>query len=396
MMRLKKIKLCFLFSVFFLSGCYNYHELSELSITTAIGIDKSENGYKLIAQVMNIQKKNSDASSGGNTPEVIIYENEDKSLLNALRHIVLQAPKKLYPSHLDILLISEDVAKEGLEDIFEFFFRDPNVRMQFNVLIAKGTTSEEVLETLTPGQAVSSKNIVDSQETDAKYLGTSQLITFEDLMDMYLNPNKEIIIPAAILNTKTSENNSIENIEKANDNTKIILDSTGVFKDSKLIGYINNEESIYLNYIKGEVLGTLIICECDKGNYLTSEVKNIKSTANFDKKEKKIVIEVSGDGNINEMNCYIDVEKGSGIEKIEKLVNDEVEKNINKFIRNSISKYNSDFFSFLDIIYKSDYTYYKTIKDNWYESGLKNLKFEVKSKIKITKKGNVLRDIYDK
>ena len=187
-----------------------------------------------------------------------------------------------------------------------------------------------------------------------------------------------------------------ENIEKANDNTKIILDSTGVFKDSKLIGYIDNEESIYLNYIKGEVLGTLIICECDKGNYLTSEVKNIKSTANFDKKEKKIVIEVSGDGNINEMNCYIDVEKDSGIEKIEKLVNDEVEKNINKFIRDSISKYNSDFFSFLDIIYKSDYTYYKTIKDNWYESGLKNLKFEVKSKIKITKKGNVLRDIYDK
>lgn len=96
------------------------------------------------------------------------------------------------------------------------------------------------------------------------------------------------------------------------------------------------------------------------------------------------------------MNCYIDVEKGSGIEKIEKLVNDEVEKNINKFIRDSISKYNSDFFSFLDIIYKSDYSYYKTVKDNWYESGLKNLKFEVKSKIKITKKGNVLRDIYDK
>ena len=73
-----------------------------------------------------------------------------------------------------------------------------------------------------------------------------------------------------------------------------------------------------------------------------------------------------------------------------------MKKNINKFIRNSISKYNSDFFSFLDIIYKSDYSYYKTVKDNWYESGLKNLKFEVKSKIKITKKGNVLRDIYDK
>lgn len=393
---MKKIKWVVLLFIFFLSGCYNYHELSELAITTAIGIDKGENGYKVVVQVINIQKKVSDSSTSGNVPDVIIYKNEDESLIEALRYIVLQSPKKLYPSHLDILLISEEVAREGLNDIFEVFFRNPIIRKQFNVIITKGTTSEEILETLMPGETVSSKNIVQSQKIDTRYLGTSQMITFENLMGMYLNPNMEITIPAVILKNKKEDNNDIENIEKSNDNTEIVLNSTGVFKDNKLIGYIDDEQSIYLNYIKENVLGTLVTCGCDKGKYFTVEVKDIKSGANFDNKNKKMIISVGGDGNIVEMNCVIDIEEEGEISKIEKIVNRTIEKSISDFVKESIKLYNSDIFDFLDIIYKSDYKYYKKIKNDWYKSGLKNLEFEVKSDIKVTKKGNVLRDTYDR
>lgn len=395
-MNMKKIKWVVLLFIFFLSGCYNYHELSELAITTAIGIDKGENGYKVVVQVINIQKKVSDSSTSGNVPDVIIYKNEDESLIEALRYIVLQSPKKLYPSHLDILLISEEVAREGLNDIFEVFFRNPIIRKQFNVIITKGTTSEEILETLMPGETVSSKNIVQSQKIDTRYLGTSQMITFENLMGMYLNPNMEITIPAVILKNKKEDNNDIENIEKSNDNTEIVLNSTGVFKDNKLIGYIDDEQSIYLNYIKENVLGTLVTCGCDKGKYFTVEVKDIKSGANFDNKNKKMIISVGGDGNIVEMNCVIDIEEEGEISKIEKIVNRTIEKSISDFVKESIKLYNSDIFDFLDIIYKSDYKYYKKIKNDWYKSGLKNLEFEVKSDIKVTKKGNVLRDTYDR
>lgn len=393
---MKKIKWVVLLFIFFLSGCYNYHELSELAITTAIGIDKGENGYKVVVQVINIQKKVSDSSTSGNVPDVIIYKNEDESLIEALRYIVLQSPKKLYSSHLDILLISEEVAREGLNDIFEVFFRNPIIRKQFNVIITKGTTSEEILETLMPGETVSSKNIVQSQKIDTRYLGTSQMITFENLMGMYLNPNMEITIPAVILKNKKEDNNDIENIEKSNDNTEIVLNSTGVFKDNKLIGYIDDEQSIYLNYIKENVLGTLVTCGCDKGKYFTVEVKDIKSGANFDNKNKKMIISVGGDGNIVEMNCVIDIEEEGEISKIEKIVNRTIEKSISDFVKESIKLYNSDIFDFLDIIYKSDYKYYKKIKNDWYKSGLKNLEFEVKSDIKVTKKGNVLRDTYDR
>ena len=102
---MKKIKYLAIFSILLLSGCYNYRELSELAITTAIGIDKSDDGYIVTAQVMNIKKKEGSSSNAGNSPDIIMYKSEAKSIKEALRYIVLQSPRKIYFSHLDILLI---------------------------------------------------------------------------------------------------------------------------------------------------------------------------------------------------------------------------------------------------------------------------------------------------
>lgn len=390
-----KTKIISLFLVMLLSGCYNYHELSEIAITTAIGIDKDEYGYKIISQVMNIKKKETNTSGSGNTPEVILYETSNMSLKEGFREIILKSPKRVYPSHLNILLISEEVARDDIKDILEVFFRDPLVRMQFNVLITKNCTSEEVLETLTPSQMISSKSILESQKSDTKYLGSSQMITFERLMDLYLDDNKNIVLPSVIINNLHEDNDKIENIEKSNNSTEIILDSTGIFKDTKLIDYINNDESIYLNYVKGMVESSLITCNCEDGKYFTSQIDEIKSGVKYDKIKKEMILSVSGNATVNELNCNIDIDKEDGIYEVEKLINDNLSNNIFNFINKIKNDYNIDIFNFLDIIYKNDYEYYKEIKDSWDKDGFRDINVVVKIDISVTKKGNVLRDTYD-
>lgn len=390
-----KIKLVGIVLVLLLSGCYNYHELNELAITTAIGIDKKENGYKIISQVMNIKKKEANTNGGGNSPEVILYKTSNVSLKEGFREIVLKSPKRIYPSHLNVLLISEEVARDGIKDILDVFFRDPIVRMQFNVLITKGCTTEEVLETLTPGQTISSKNILESQKSDTKYLGTSQMITFEKLMDLYLDDNKSIVLPGVVVNNLTSDNEDIKNIEKSNNNTEIMLDSTGIFSDDKLVSYIDNEESIYLNYIKGIINSSLITCDCDLGKYFTASIENVKSDVKFDKKDKKMVISIKAEAAVNELNCNINIEKESGMLEIEKMINENLSNNIGDFVSKIQNVYNIDIFNFLDVIYKSDYSYYKEIKDNYYKDLFKDMEVDVVCDIKVIKKGNVLRDTYD-
>ena len=55
---MKKIRLLLITILIFIStGCYNYRKLTKLAITSAIGINKTDDGYELIIQVINTQKQ---------------------------------------------------------------------------------------------------------------------------------------------------------------------------------------------------------------------------------------------------------------------------------------------------------------------------------------------------
>ena len=60
-----------------ISGCYDYREINDLAIVSAIGIDKNENEYKVIAQIVNTQK------SQNKNSDFIIYSSDDKSIQTA-------------------------------------------------------------------------------------------------------------------------------------------------------------------------------------------------------------------------------------------------------------------------------------------------------------------------
>ena len=80
----------------------------------------------------------------------------------AFRRVIEESPKKLYGSHMNILIIDESVANQNLPDILDFFARDPEVRNEFYVLIGK---SNYILSVTTPLENISSKNILDYKRT---------------------------------------------------------------------------------------------------------------------------------------------------------------------------------------------------------------------------------------
>ena len=121
--------------LFLLTGCYNYRELNDLAIISGVSVSKVDDIYKITAEIVN-PKKEQDASTSKET-DYIIYEGEGKSMQEAFREIVKESPQKLYGAQMDILIIEEETAKEGIGDIIDFFARDPEVRSEFYVLISK-------------------------------------------------------------------------------------------------------------------------------------------------------------------------------------------------------------------------------------------------------------------
>lgn len=379
-----------------LTGCYNYRELNDLAITTAFGIDKDENGYKMTFQVVNTKKSSSQDNDSGN-PKIIVYAQTGKTTQEAARKIILESPKRVYANHVVLLVIDENVAKEGIENVLDLLFRDAESRKQYMVLISKGTTAKEILQTLTPLEAVNAQDILKSIIADSKYYGMSEDITLESLMESLINSKKEIIIPSIKLIGNKEISSSKENIESSNTSAKVILGEMAIFKNNKLVGYATEKESIALSYIRGKLKDTIVTMECpnNKDKYFSVELIGVKTKKKASKNKLEVTLDITGNGSIAEIYCDYNLEKIKTINTLEK----KLEKHLTNEIKNSIkslnNRYQSDIYDFKELFYKTNPKFYNIIKKDYYDKYFNNIKININTDIKLIEKGTITKVIKD-
>ena len=390
---MKKIKLLMLLlPIFLFTGCFNYRELNEIAIASALGLDKTSDGYIVTIQVMNT-KKASETGTSNDQLKFITFTTSGVTLQDAIRKSILDSSRRIYPNHVQTLIIGEDLAKNGISDVLDMFFRGVEFRKQTPVLIAKNSTAEEVLNVVTPLESLNSKNIRDGLSVDSKYLGIGDNISFEDLVGTFLDSNKEIILPSVSINGTKSEGEKIENIETADPSVRLIESSLAVFKDDHLVGFLDNKQSIDLNFVRNKINNTILTYECGDNKYLSSEIMSNKTSIEFSESPLKAHIKINGILNINEITCDMDLEDPVVIDEIEADLEEELKNDVYNTIKYIIDEYNSDVFGFRDFLYKNKTKYYKEIKDDWYDSIFPNMDIDVDVNFNLTGKGNALEVI---
>jgi len=373
----------------FLTGCYNYQELNELAITTAVSIDydNDTDNFKIIAQVINPVKEQ-DAKSSNET-SFINYKSEGKSLREAVRLVLLDSPKKLYGSQLQIVVLSENVINEKLPDVIDFFIREPELRSEFKLIIARDNKALEGITIQTLLDDLSSSNILDSLEKQAEEFGFTSVVSLNDLTNMYLNPYLEIILPSMNVEGDLKKGSEKDNLSNTNNETSIRINTTGVFKDNKFLGYLTEEESRVLNLIRGDIKNTIINMDIEDG-FIVFEPNKIETKVEAKPKDNTIKITISGLAKIKEITGMANLNSPKEVKKLQDKFNKLTEEMVQSSFESIRKKYNTDVFKFRDIYYKTDYKYFKENQDNWYEDVFPNLKLEVKSEVELYEKGNTL------
>lgn len=376
-----------------LSGCYNYRELNDLAITTAISIDydKEEENFKIIAQVINPIKEQDATSSG--EPSFINYDSTAKTIQEAFRLVILDSPKQLYGSQVQILILGENILDEHLPDVIDFFTREPELRSEFKVIIARGEESLDSISIQTLLNNLSSSNILDSLETQSEKLGLASISTLNEVTNMYLNPYLEIVLPSMTVEGSIDKGESKENLTTTSNNTTTKISTNAVFKDNKFLGYLTEEQSKMLNIIRGDVTDTIISMDIDDG-YIVFEPNKLKTSPKVTSKENKVEITIEGLAKIKEVTGKVDLTSPKEIKSLQNSLNKYLEELVSKTFEEIRDKYNTDAFKFRDLYYKEDPKYFKeNDNDNWYEETFQQLQLEVKSKIKLYEKGNTLGGI---
>ncbi|MBQ9853927.1 MAG: Ger(x)C family spore germination protein [Bacilli bacterium] len=382
---MKKI-IVILLSTLLLTGCYDYKELNTIAIVSATSIDYINDEYIINAQVINPQAPDKTVVIGS---PFIIYEGKGKTIQEAYRKVTASSSRFLYQNHLQLLLITDKIKDNKLKELIDFFARNPSVRTEFYVMLYKG---DNPIDIITPINEISAMSIIETSETNIKFLGETLEVTFNDLINSYLNPNKEIIIPTIKQIGKSKDEDKTENTEQSKIKTNYEIKGLAIYKDNKVAGFLNEEETLAYNYISNNITNTIYTYECEKEKYITIEIT--KSKAETKIKNENVNINIKIKGNINENNCNIEMTNNKEIKNLEKNISKDINNFIKKNINNIIKEYNSDIFGFKDIVYKNDYNYYKKIINN--KEWLKNINININTDTTILAEGSIFGGLNEK
>ena len=350
-----------------LTGCYNYKELNKIAIVSSISIDKKDNNYLVGAQVLNVKPKDDNNSSN-----VIVYEEEGKTIEEALRNITKKSNKKLYGGHLSKLVISEEVAKDGIIDIVDLFQRLPEIKDEFTITIVKGIEANKVIKIMTSPESIPAdfvKNVIESADVDSALTYSSKL---DEFVSFYLKKYIDPVITVLEVKNYDKDGTSIKNNESTYPKTKIVLDYVGITYKGKLEDYLDKDETIGFNFVRDNIDQMIIPIKCDQNNYTSISILDSKTKVKVDNKYN-ITINVNNKSSLNEYNCGNKINKN----KLEKDTNKKIKKYINKAIKKQ-EKSNSEFLGLKRYIYLK----YPKYKNEEY-------KVKIKVNTKITRTGEI-------
>lgn len=350
-----------------LSGCWNRRELNDLAIAAGCGIDKADDGYRVSVQVIDPGEVSAKTGNGARAP-VTLYKMDAPTVFEALRKMTTIASRKIYFSHLRILVIGEEVAKEGIGNIMDFFFRDHEIRTDFFIVVAKGPrTAKEALQILTPIEKIPANNLFRSLYSSAEAWAPSTTVTLDQLIWTLISPGIEPVLTGVEVKGDKKIGEARENVEKISNAGFLQYSGLAVFHKDRLIGWLDEDESKGFNFMVNNVNSTGGHFACPGGGKMVAEV--IRSQTKMKGKVKngqpQVDIVTKMEVNVAQVECDVNLTKPDTISELEKGMEKSVKAIMEKAARKAQNKYKVDIFGFGEAVHRADPVAWKTLKKNW-------------------------------
>ena len=329
---MKKILIIIIVTLF-LTGCYDNIELDDLAIIGGIGIDYYENNYYISYEIFNNNKSDE-------TQNLLSYVvvGEGNTLSKAFINANYKTGKKPFFAHLKVILLSESIIENHLEDIVDYLFRDTEIRDEFQMIVVKNNHPKDILEMANTRHPVISNLINDllNLEHHNNNLATNE--TFKELVTKLVSHKTDIILNTISITT----------------NNNISLDNSYIFKYYNYQNELNIKESTLYNMLTKNTHNTEFTKYYkDKNITISINASNTKLEVLND----KIIVNCNLEGRIIENNPKFDLKNPQTYQRLNNDFSHLIKNDIISFIK-TLQTNKSDILGFQNIYYK------KNNKDN--------------------------------
>lgn len=274
---MKKYMFILIILNFILTGCWDKRELNELAITLALGIDKveGEDEYEVTAQVVVPSAVSMKDGTGGTA--VTLFTENGETVYEALRRMTKVSPRKIYPGHLQMLIVGEELAKEGIGESLDLLARDWELRPDFYVVVAKDVTAREILNVTTDLESIPASKMFAGLKVSEKAWAGTYGVTLDELIVDLISEGKEAVLTGIQLAGNKQIGSTQQNIESISKPAQIKYDNLAIFKEDRLMGWLTEQDSRGYSGITNSVKSTVTSISCPNEGKSTIEVTNFHS-----------------------------------------------------------------------------------------------------------------------
>lgn len=356
--------------ILLLSGCAGKRELNDLALVMAVGIDKGEgeNAFKVTAQIARPAdaRGQTGAPSGQTGEPILTIVGQGESLFDAIRDLSSFTTRNVFWAHNQVIVINEDLAKEGIAQVIDFFTRNSELRMRTWVVITPEKASTLVstvtgLE-LIPGEAL---NKLFRYGEISNVAPNSQIM---DVQAAYLSQSSQPIIARVSLKEVMVSN---KKPEKGPTIKQVDLAGAGVFQEDRLVGVLKPEETralmLFTERLKSGVVTTP--CKSKPERTVSVELRDqmFQVTPHFKGSQISFTAEYDAFAMVVEAGCPFSIDDQEQVTKLEQAVEKKLKKEIDTTINKVQKEYKTDVFELGKVFHNEYPGYWKQIADDWEE-----------------------------
>lgn len=348
---MKKKVTFILFFMLILSGCWDKTEVDDLSIVMAIGIDLKDNHlYEVTLQVAKPGAFGKGESGTRGDKGFITVSHEGKTISEAVLKFYTSAPRRIYWGHNKIVVFGKKLSKRGIKDVLDWVERVEGLRFS-TYIFTTPYTAKEILALNYSLEKIPSMAMQSNIRIRYKYLAE-------------FTPTINVFIERMLTHNKVS---FATNLGKNGNNLEIF--GIGVYKDGRLISYLNNDQTQDIMRLYDRVKGGIILVPCKKNSqkYTSFEILSEKATLTPEIKGKKIIyhLKIDAKGIIESTQCGEKIMTKERTRQLEREINKEIKKGVLKVINLAQKELKTDILNYDEFLKKKKPREWPKFEKNW-------------------------------
>ncbi|MEI7024620.1 Ger(x)C family spore germination protein [Paenibacillus sp. y28] len=283
-----------------LTGCWDRREINDVAFVLGTAIDKEEDGYRvsiLIPLPGNMGgTSGGGGGSGGKNPYTVKSEVA-KTPREAIMKLQLGLSRNLFFAHRRVMLLSEEVVKEGIEPLMDSVTRIPENRLTTLMAVTKGKAHDFL------SADIKLERFATEQIRELLISESTLKASVKDVVSEINQVGKDILFPyLEIIKLKTEKDKSEE------------IRATGfaITKNGVQVGLLQNEQALSVRLLRSPFKSYTETCATEQGvfsidiSHATSQIKPVMEGDRI-----RFEVKVHAEGNI-----YEDISNGNTFDSI--------------------------------------------------------------------------------